>query len=275
MLGRFRSLSGKGGTFDATSVPVEVLQNMKMNPVPITISGASNVTFTLAGSVTRPAVIWTGDDFISLRTTKAYTFLAGANNTILASTGVVTASQSPATGCWYFYVGYDSDGDLQLYPSQTAPSYVQVSKFNASVLGHPGTSRTANWSYVGFIICNATTPTFLAATKLGYTYHMAATASYTKQATTSTYGEIALALPKHAAAGLMVAGTLETGAAGSVTVGPTSGATVGIQKAYIATASGAAFVPFGPISPNANGKLYAVDVTTRGDVHVTEIIDVI
>lgn len=276
MFGKMIRLSGKGNSDLATYVPLEVLQNVKLNPLPITISGSNNVTFSLAGSVTRPAVLWVGDDFVSIRTSLSYTFTANATNTILASTGAVTTLQSPATGVWYFYVGYDSDGALKIYPSQTAPSYVQVSSMNSSVLAHPGTSRDAIWAYVGFTICNATTPTFLSMSKIGYTYIVASTASYTTVATTSTaWLERTLVLPKHAAAGLTVGGYVETGAAGTVAIGSTSSSTVGIQKFLAQSSSGACYAPFDNLPPTANGKIWAQDTTSRGDLHVTKIHDVV
>ena len=83
----------------ATNVPIEVMQALKLRPLPITIGGASNRTFTLNASRTAPAVIWNGDDAIILNTTVAYSWVVGTN-AILDSTGADTTRTNGTVNVW-------------------------------------------------------------------------------------------------------------------------------------------------------------------------------
>jgi len=203
-IGRPPLRSGKQWSGRVTDVPMELLQHLKLRPLPITIGGTSQRTFTLNASVTAPAVIWNGDDFIYLKSTVAYSWVAGSN-AILSSAGVETTLTNGTVNVWYMYL--DEDG-VNIVPSATAPSYVETS-LNTGVLGHPGTSRAQNWTYVGFMVCDATTPTFIKANKRGYTYHLDATDSNfatTSSWVTSATCEFNLFIPDLGAQGLTVGG---------------------------------------------------------------------
>jgi len=157
-------LDGQNGVTAGTAVPLDLMKAMKLNAaLPITVSGSSNVTFTLNASVTNPVVLWNGTDYIYLRTTLAYTFAAGATNTILNSSGAVVTLQSPVTDIWYYYVGITADNVIDIYPSQSAPSFAEGPNENGN-LSHPGTARTSFWNYIGFSLCTATTPAFVTMT---------------------------------------------------------------------------------------------------------------
>lgn len=262
---------GNQGGVTVTDVPIDLLKHLKLRPVPVTISGTNNVIFTLAASTTRPVWLWNGDDFVALRRNLTYTWAASGNST-LSSSGVVTSSgssSSAAVGVHYMYL--DKDGQT-LYSSQTAPSFAEGPS-ETGLLGHPGTSRTQNYIYVGFMSSTATTPAFEAMTKLGYTYHLAAT----NVATATTWAELDFSafIPTHLSAfGGTVSGYLETGAAGTVRIGTTSTNTIGKQEAKISTTAETMHAPF-EIVPTAAGKIYAQHVTAAGDVWLSAITDVV
>lgn len=273
--GNIKSIKGSGGVYDASIVPLAVLQNIRPRvPYKITISGANQITFTLLASVTHTIPIWNGTDYGQLKENLAYTWQAGALNSILASTGVVTLLQAPIVGVWYYYVGFVS-GVPTIYPSQTGPSEVQ-GPFEGGPLTHPGTTRARVYSYVGFSICSATTPVFVAATKQGYWYNFAAQS----EATVSTsWTELAFtgadAMPKLGELGGELKGYVTVGAAGTVTVGSTSTATIGIYKYGGHLTTGSAFYTLPPIPMSDNGKIYAQDITARGAVAITGVKDVV
>ena len=267
--GNPKSIAGQGGAFTSTMVPMELLRNLKRpRAIPITISGANQVTFTVNAGVTNKVPIWNGDDFMYLDETVAYTWAATAN-AILDSTGAVASNTGSTLGMWYFYIGYVS-GVPTLYPSQTAPAEVEA-PYPAGFLAHPGTARVRPYSYVGFHLCStAATPVFVAMTKTGFVYN---TGDITV-ATTATWAELAFtaakALPAHE--GVTVAGYLETGANGSVTV--SGNATDGVGGQTVSDSAGTSYAPFSGTPTTSNGKLWAKDVTARGDVHVKEITDI-
>lgn len=266
--GKPKFLMGQACGAYATSVPHGILQSQVSRPIPISYT---STTFVINASATNPVYIWCGTDLIILKETKTYTWTAAAN-TILNSSGVVTAAQSAATGGWYFYVGIDdSDGSYLLYPSQTAPS--------EHSLNHPGTSRARDYKYVGYQIGTAaTTPAFLATTKIGYRLNFAALTL----ATATTWAELAFtgakALPKHGSLGVTVGGHVNIGAGAdsTIVVGSTSSNTTGIIKGSVSgTTSVDVFMPLPPMSPTANGKLYAQHTVAAGDVNITWIDDIV
>jgi hypothetical protein len=276
--GKAKNLSGKAVSADSSAVPLHLLDDLKRNaPIPITISGTNNVVFTVNASQTNPVRIWNGDDYISLKESKAYTFTSATNNVLNASTGAeTTQTATTASTIYYFYLGLDSSGNIDLLPSTAAPSYVE-GPYESGHLCHPGTARGQYWNYVGFASCNVSTPSFNAMTKVGYTYHMAST----NVATTSTWAELDFSerIPKHGALGVTVGGFLETGAEDDVIIGSTSTNTLGIQKASIAinttTHTAVLMTPFSGVVPTANGKVYAADSGVRGDVHLSQVVDVV
>jgi hypothetical protein len=268
-------IAGQVGSFFSSLIPLSMAQETKLNmPIPIDMT---TTTFVINASVTEHVPIVIGEDYSVLKETITYTWTA-SNNTILSSAGEVTTAQSFALGVWYFYIGISDAGAYLLYPSQTAPSMVEGAKPNGH-LAHPGTTADRAWSYVGFQICDdATAPTVIDMTKTGYTYN---TTDLTV-ATGTAWAELAFtgakALPKHGALGLTVNGHLETGAGGTVTIGNTSSSTSGMQIAGTTAGATAAVLwdPFSGITPTANGKVYAMDNNVaRGDVHITQIVDVV
>lgn len=169
--GNPRDITGKAGTFQSTLVPLDLLGHMLTRPIPISVSGSSNVTFTVNASVSNPVYIWDGNDFIALKETLSHTMANAATNAgIVAATGVYSAALTPgAVGVKYYYLGLDTAGALTLAYSDGAPSYVE-GPFPGTVLGHPGTARDRMWRYVGFSFMSATTPAFDNFTKVGNCY---------------------------------------------------------------------------------------------------------
>lgn len=270
--GKPRDISGAAVTVKATLIPNGMVQRMKMHPLPLTFT---STTFVINASADNPVFIWVGNDLFMLEENLTYTWSAGANNTILNSSGEVVASQSPATGGWYFYIGIvisatTGVGSFVLYPSQTAP--------NEATLNHPGASKVRNYAYVGYQICSAaTTPAFVDCTKVGYNYLMPD--NTLTVATTNTWAEADFsagkALPKHASLGLTVSGHMNSGAGQTVSIGGTSSATTGIFKVGDSTATGDQFAPFSNLTPSENGKIWMKDSGARGDVTVTIITDIV
>ena len=270
--GKTRNIAGAGGvSAEATAVPVGLLSDLKRNvPIPITISGANQVTFTVAASKTNPVRLWNGNDYIEIRESKAYTWIKG-ENAVLSSAEVETTLTDTTVAVYYFYMGLDSSGNLDLLPSATAPSFVEGPK-EGPVLGHPGTSRGQFWSYVGYHVgTTAATPAFLAATKLGYLYQFADQSI----ATTATWAvvDFSAVVPAHGPLGAEVSGFMETGANGTVAIsgGPTAGQ--GVQK--VSDSAGTSFAPFAGVVPTSGGQIWAIDTVARGDVHITGFKDIV
>ena len=243
------------------------MQAIKLPPLPITVDGTSQRTFTLNAGVTAPVALWIGDDIVILPRTVAYSWIVGTNNT-LNSSGVEADLTNSTTGVWYMYL--DGDGDTIL-PSTTAPSYVEA-KNQCGYLGHPGTDRAKNWIYVGFMVADATTPVFVAMVKIGYTYHFASQSV----ATTTTWAALDFTADIPAIDGIMVSGKLETGVIGTVSV---SGSSVDDQGVITVSAVGLTGniiqAPFGPIVTTGGGKVWAKDTVARGDVNITQVVDVV
>lgn len=272
--GQFRHIEGLGGTTtEATVVPVELLQNLKKNyAYPVTIGGTSNRTFTLDASTTAPVHLWIGKNYVQLRKSKAYSWVVGSN-TIIASTGALSTQTNGALGIWYMYAGIEADGDVTLYPSQSEPKFIE-GEFEAGYLGHPGTARANSFLYVGFMLCDATTPTFVTMTKVGYQY-LIKLSEKLEQPTTATSLTLlgftgAEALPKHA--GVTVGGWIETGSGGTVEIAYDSNG-AGNLLATGATGDVITF-PFDNFPLNS-GDIYALHSVGAGDVHITKITDVV
>ena len=149
-------------------VPLELLQALSAKlPIPVTISGANQVTFTVNASASRPVVLLNGINLVSLKTTLAYTWVVGSNN-ILDSDGAAATLTGSTTGVWYMYIGYNSSGTLILRPSQTAP-IPGDGPYGGMGLTHPGSAREQYWTYVGSMKCTtAATPVFLIYEKIGH-----------------------------------------------------------------------------------------------------------
>jgi hypothetical protein len=271
---------GKDFEGQATLVPYELLKSFRVMPTPFSLS---SLTVTLGASASNPVALWAGDDMFYARTSSTYTWVAGStgSNSILDSTGAETTQTGSTLGVWYYYVSVSKNYSTQavtteILPSQTAPAGVDFEK-NAGYLGHPGTSATKKYLYIGHTICtDASTPAFVPFTKKGYTY-MIAEASKLEQPTTDTsYAALgftgAEGLPTHV--GVTVGGYIETSA--------TSGDT--IKLAYDSSGSGAVIaktvaavvnlVPFAGMPLNS-GDLWALHGTAAGDVHITQIEDII
>jgi len=275
--GQPRDIAGKAVADKATLMPLKILRDLNSSaPIPITVSGTSNVVFNVAGSVTDHVALWIGDDLFYLKETLSYTWAASTANTILNSAGVVTASQAPATGVWYYYVGIDdSDGSYVIYPSQTKPSLVEGPNPNGHFT-HPGTTKARAYAYVGFHLCDATTPAFIEVTKTGFTYNKATTQVST--ATTWAALDFSATVPGHGALGLTVGGHVNTGVGASSTVvfGGSSTAGEGVMKASAGvTTTADAFFPFDGITPTATGGVYAQHTVAAGDMNITRITDVV
>ena len=270
--GNPKNISGRSVSADSTLVPLEILREIRpRRPYPVLVT---TTAFTLNASVTHKVPIWNGSDIVMLDEALTYTW-AATSNVILSAAGAVTALVGSTLGVWYYYVSQTDAGVYSIVPSQTGPSEVQT-RFPNGGLAHPGASVTKPWTYVGFSTCDvASTPTHAAATKLGFTY-LTADKSV---ATTSTWGELDFkeseGIPKLGALGGTVAGSVEVGAGTAVTIGSTASASLGESKFDAPSSSAAAFVPFSGIPMSANGKIYAADDGSRGDVHITRITDVV
>lgn len=266
----------------STDVPLELLQNLKMRPLPVTITGTSNRVFTLNASVTRPAAIWNGDDFIYLKSTVAFTWTTSGTQAVIGSDGAETTEGAAAQTIGVYYMYLDEDGQNVL-PSQTAPSYVETS-LNTGVLGHPGTSRAQNWTYVGFMLCDATTPTFIAMIKTGHDYQMLPQSRNALCCWISSSWNIII--PDLGDQGLTVGGSIEAQAAAAVATqyyaivgGDADNCCFGVQ-AVKGTGQSSAVVlsaPFSNLTPADGGEIYSISgpVVSTGTVYVTRITDVV
>ena len=258
----------------STEVPLVMLNEIATRPLPVTIGGSNNVTFTLKGS-TRHIAFWLDNDLFYLDKDLAYTWAAA--NTILDSTGAQVAQTNSVLGVWYIYATINSDGSLALFPSQTAPEDT-AGQFG-SYLGHPGTARTQAYRYVGCMWCTtAATPAFLTAVKIGFDWHFASlTAAPVTPAYTVT-SVFTVRLPKLAKFGGRVAGSLTCGKVGKITVGASSVASQGVVIGGAATVVSAAVVtPFDIPGPNdTSGELWAIAVVSSGaTISVTRWHDVV
>ena len=266
-----RRAGTQGKEYSVTEVPHNFLQAVKLPPIPVTIGGSNDVTWTLNASKTRPVIFWNGNEPTYLRRTVVYTW-NNTSNPILNSSGVETTDTDSVLGVWYMYLKADG---ATLWPSQTAPGFVEFEDpdTNAGLLGHPGTSRTQFYRYVGFHVnTTAATPVFLAMKKYGYTYHFA----NFSVATGTSWVALDFTTRIPAIDGIQAAGKLETGVVGTVAV---SGSSVDDQGAIVVSAVGLANniidAPFGPIETDGSGQLYAKDTVARGDVHITQVVDIV
>jgi hypothetical protein len=271
MLANPPTRTGDQGDHKCTEVPISLLKDLKTRKAyPVTIGGTSQRTFTLSASVTNPVSIWNGDDYIHLKNNVAYSWVVGTN-TILDSTGAQTTLTNSTLGIWYMYL--DKDGQ-NIYPSATAPSFVE-GKFGSGNYEHPGTEKTEHLIYVGFMLCNATTPVFVAMTKYGHNYQAAATtwtqaSDATWIVTTFTGAD---ALPAHD--GVAISGWLETGVVGTIHISPSSVASQGGAFASAVGLAGNTFMaPFSGVPLNA-GQVYNIHTVAAGDIHISQVTDVV
>lgn len=280
--GRPRPIAGKSGVFDATLVPMAFLAAVRTVPHPITNSGASNITFTLAASVTAPVYLWDGNDYIELRENLSYTWSTGSTNAAIATTGATSSANTPgAVGVRYYYVGSASDGTIQVLPSTAKPSAVE-GPMGLKVLGHPGPSRTRAWTYIGWNYMNATTPAFDYFLKKGYIYHVS---NHAYAGVDTQPGEISMAaVPKHD--GVRLGGFVTGGATsqavelGAATDPTATNALVGVWKTFVAGVSAAAdgvgYAGFHDVPVSTNGMFAHIAATaTTVNVNITRIEDVV
>src|SRR3990167_10960196 len=75
-LGDFRTLKNSDGSWECQCplVPVELLQHLSRPvPIPITIGGSNNVTFTVVAATARPVRFWHGDQMVNLTRSEEHT----------------------------------------------------------------------------------------------------------------------------------------------------------------------------------------------------------
>ena len=273
MLGifRLRRASRSGYNAPSSDIPNTMIQRLVMPPIPVTVGGSNNGVFTLNASVTDPVLIWIGDEPDWLTRTVVYTWNA-TSNPILTSAGAESSDTDSVLGIWYMYLYVDAAGSETLIPSQTAPSYVETG-FNAGLYGHPGTSRTRFYRYVGCHVCTtAATPAFLAVKKYGHTYHFASISV----ATGTGWVAIDFSTRVPAIKGIKVVGRLETGLEATVSVSASSVDDQGaITVSCVGLGSNIIQAPFGPIDSTGDGKIYGKDTAQRGDVHISQYVDVV
>lgn len=276
-----RYVSGVIGSDVATLVPLKFLQNFK-KPIPILISGASQVTFTLNASATAPVALWVMNDFFYSESTLAYTWVTGAVNTVIASTGVITANQSAATGVWYFYLVVRTDTNpitVSILPSQTAPVYAD-GVMQCGALGHPGTTRTVPMIYVGFQVCTSATGagTYTLMVKTGYTYQFPSASAYqTGAAAGQTFASVDMSavLPKHGvtAGGFLTSGT--TGAGDGMAIA--NDANAAGEMRVVSTAAAINTAPFSGFPVNASAAVFtkALIAAAGSQCDFTSITDLV
>lgn len=269
---------GKSASGLSSDVPLVLLNQLKTYPIPVTIGGSNNVTFTLKGS-TRPIPFWLDNDLFFLDEDLAYTW-DNVSNDILDSTGAETTDTDSVLGVWYMYATINTDRTYEIRGSQTAPE-ATASK-HGMYLGHPGTARTQEWRYVGFMVCTtAATPAFKAMVKSGYWWKFAPTSFVivTDAWQTPTATVATAHVPKLAKYGLEIGGTLETGAGGQVFIGSHTASTIWDAELDIseATASNVAEqVLQSPVTfaPNDTNIFYGI-AAPAGDFHLTRIKDIV
>jgi len=280
--GTFIEVTGKMGTEQSTAVPVKLLQNLKSNnPCPIS---CTTLAVTLNASVTNPWETWCGDDFIKIRETKTYTFVNGTNTVFLNSSGVTAAAQVTAATVYYFYVGLDTDGALQMYPSASAPSYVE-GPYQAGRWSHPGTSRGKYWAYAGFAQNTATTPALALLVKRGWTYNnpVPTAMAVVDVATVSTAAvavDLSTMIPHHPVQlGGYIQGDTGYAVATTFSLGATSlSATSFIVNHGVGTQTTPAYASFYNLCPDSNGYLWAASSASYAsgcNVVVTTLKDVV
>lgn len=275
--------NGKLAADRGSIVPLKMLNNLVQYPIPITIGGSNNVTFTLKGS-TRPIPVWAGDDLILLEEDLAYTW-DNTSNDILDANGDNATDTDSVLGVWYFYIAItlDSNGAWQyeLRPSQTAPEATEGPN-NSGYLGHPGTSKDYYWRYVGFHVCTtAATPAFMAATKIGYWYKFAEVDAVIPTASWAAPTNLTLYIPQLAKFGLEVQGTVETGSNSSVHIGSSSSSTQWDVEFSVTetTASNVAeqtaHAPFRLAPNDTTSPIYGIATNNAGDIHLTGVKDIV
>ena len=272
VFGNPKSISGRGGSYRSSLVPIDLLQNLKQrNPVPVTIGGTNGVTFTLNHSVTNRGTYWIGNDYATVDRTVAYTWVAGSNNILNATTGAATTLTNSTTGVWYMYLSMSSTGALTLIPSKGAPSYVE-GPYGAGTYVHPGTARAADYTYVGFMINTTANLVFTEPVKVGYVYHLPAVVSVNNTVTAAAVLDFSATLPKH---GVEVSGY--AGITGAVGTTLELSATTGVAGQKItAQTTKALTAPFGPIVVDSAGKIAGTSSTTVAHpVSVSQIRDVV
>lgn len=268
----------------ATAVPFEILQTLRQYPIPATVTGSNNVTFTLKGT-TRPIPIWHENDLILLDEDLAYTWNNTSNN-ILDSTGANATDTDSVLGVWYMYAAITENSagtafQYEIRPSQTAPEATDGPN-GMTYLGHPGTSKSYPWRYVGFMVCTtAATPAFKAMVKSGYWWKFAPTSfTIVTDSWQTPTGTVATAhVPKLAKYGLEIGGTLGTGADGQIFIGSHTASTIWDAELDISdttTDSTAENTIQAPVtfSPNDTNIFYAI-AAPAGTFALTRIKDVV
>jgi len=277
-----RNIAGGAGIFKSSATPHSAIGNTSnLKGYPITISGSNQVTFTLNASKTVPVMIWTGNDWFELRESKTYTFVGLSTNTLIDSDGAISTTNAVAsTAPYYFYVGIDDAGSLLMYPSLSAPSFVEGPN-EGNMLGHPGTARAMFWTYVGYAVATtaSTAPVFLAATKIDKTYHFAAQAVAT--GTTFALVDFSAVLPKH---GVTCGGYIQK-SAGTIDGGEThqisasSTAAQGGIVAHQGTTAALTKAPFSGLGVLPSGKFYgnaaAAVVSDLATIGVVSVVDLV
>lgn len=278
--GRARPITGKAGTFDSTLVPMDFLNFLVSRPIPITVSGSSNVTFNIAASTTNPVSIWNGRDFIHLKETLSHTMANVATNAVIATTGAYSEASTPgAVGVKYYYVGLDTDGAVAMAPSDAPPSFVEA-PFNVGILGHPGPSRDRHWNYVGFSIMSTTAPAFLEFSKINYTYHLPTdAAAVAPSVTTYAEADFSALLPQH---GVQAGGYVSSAATsaiiylGAATDPVNASVGVGVIRLDCSgTSTHPAVIPFSGLPVTSNGKIFAQTTGSATTITVTQVTDVV
>ena len=273
--GEIRDRAGKGGVFPSTTMPLPLAQNMALNNgIPITIGGVNNKTFTVAGAVTRPVPVWNGNDFFSLRETKAYSFsTAGADTVFLSSTGVTTAT-GVVVGVIYMYLGMDSDGTIDLLPSGTAPSFVE-GPYDSGVWGHPGASKDMFWNYVGYTVATTTVAAFATITKRGFVYEYTTSTAVENAVAAATAMDLSAFCPKHE---VEISGRLQAAVSAEATfsIGRTTVAAHAMVAATTTDAVPALIDNFAGLVPTVDASVYGLCSTTEAaEMRVTAVKDVV
>lgn len=264
-LGTPKKLQAPGGTFDCTLVPVDMLQHLTVRqPVAATVGGTSNRTFTLVASAANPFVRWMDQYPVKIETSVAYSWVVGSN-AILNSDGEQTTLTNSTTGVWYMYL-YLSDTNVPtLIPSTTAPART-ASPYSSGYYYHPGTLKDRPYVYVGFMLCNATTPTFLTAVKTGWVWRIPEQAYNV----TTAWALVDTSAVVPATLGTRIAGTLKTpdASGGSIQIGPDSqtdtvlAAIKAVNAVDTVLAAHEQIVPFSWMSVTSAGKIYGKESTT-------------
>ena len=273
-----RTQANKAWSGKVTDVPIEFLREIKLRtPLTCTVGGSSNVTFTLAGSVTKPAILWHHDGIHKILKNIVYTW-DSVSNDILNSSGADATDADSVLGVWYMYLNEAGD---TIKPSQTAPSYVEAPN-QAGYLGHPGTSRAEPWVYIGPMINTTADLAFSAMVKIGFWWYITEVNAVIPTASWAAPTNLTLFIPQLAKHGLVVSGTVETAAGVGILLGGHTAAALWSVEARVAevTASNvalqAAHMPF-QLAPNdTTSPIYGIaDGGGAGDIHITGFLDVV